>query len=106
MICTCRHFTRGTTPSFTFDLSVHLDGVEELNITFTQLNTVILEKNKNDIIVLESGNVKITLTAEETNLFSDKYEVKCQFRIKYENGAIITSEPPIVFEVDPMLHEG
>lgn len=106
MTCTCRHFTRGTTPSFTFDLSVHLDSVEELNVTFTQLNTVVLEKNKNDIIVLDSDSIKVKLTEQETKLFSDKYDVKCQFRIKYIGGAIVTSEPLIIFEVNPILHEG
>lgn len=105
MKCVCKHFTRGTTPSFTFDMSVHLDSVEELNVTFTQLNTVVLEKNKNDIIVLDADSVKVTLTEQETKLFSDKHDVKCQFRIKYTNGAIVTSEPPIIFEVNPMLRE-
>lgn len=106
MTCTCRHFTRGTTPSFTFDLSVHLDSVEELNVTFTQLNTVVLEKNKENIIVLDENSIKVSLTEAETKLFSDKYEVECQFRIKYNNGAVITSEPPIIFEVNKMLHQG
>ena len=106
MSCICRHFTRGTTPSFTFDMSIRLENVEELNVTFTQLNTVVLEKNKDDIIVLDEDTVKITLTEEETKLFSDKYSTACQFRIKYVGGVIVTSEPPIIFEVNPMLHEG
>lgn len=106
MTCACRCFTRGTTPSFTFDMSVHLDSIEELNITFTQLGVIVLEKNKEDIVVLDSDTIKVKLTKEDTELFSDKYDTECQFRIKYSNGAIITSEPPIVFEVRPMLHGG
>ena len=106
MTCTCRHFTRGTTPSFTFDMSVHLDGVEEMSVTFAQLGMVILEKNKEDIVVIDSDSVKITLTELETKLFSDKYDVECQFRIKYDGGIVITSEPPVIFEVNKMLHEG
>jgi hypothetical protein len=57
-------------------MSVHLDNVEELNVTFAQLNTVILEKNKNDIIILDEDSIKVRLTEQETKLFSDKYEVK------------------------------
>ena len=106
MTCTCRHFTRGTTPSFVFDMSVHLDSVEEFNVTFTQLNTVVLEKNKEDIVILDSDSIRVQLTEEETKLFSDKYDVQCQFRIKYTNGAVTTSEPPLVFEVRPILHGG
>lgn len=105
MICTCRQFTRGTTPSFTFDMSVHLGSVEELNVTFTQLDTVVIEKNKNDIEIVDENSIKVTLTEQETKLFSDKYDAKCQFRIKYVNGAIITSEPPLIFNVCKMLHE-
>lgn len=106
MICTCKRFTRGTTPSFTFDMSVHLDYVEEINATFMQLDTVVLNKNKNDIIVIDHDSIKITLTEAETKLFSDKHDVQCQFRIKYNNGAVITSEPPIIFKVDSMLYRG
>ena len=105
MACTCKHFTRGTTPSLVFDMNIHLDNVEEFNITFVQLNTVVLEKNKNDIIFIDENSIKLILSEEDTKLFSDKYDAKCQFRIKYINGAVATSEPPLIFKVDAMLHE-
>lgn len=105
MICTCRQFTRGTTPSFTFDMKVHLGSIKELYVTFKQLNTTIIEKTKDSIQFLDDDSVKIVLTEQESLLFSDKYEVECQFMIKYINGAIVTSEPPLIFNVNQVLHE-
>ena len=105
MICTCRQFTRGTTPSFTFDMKVHLGNIKEFYITFVQLDTIIIEKTLKDIKIIDEDSIKINLTAEESLLFSDKYPVKCQFMIKYINDIVITSEPPLIFEVNKVLHE-
>ena len=106
MICTCRQFTRGTTPSFTFDMKVHLGNIKEFYITFMQLGTIIVEKTLSDIKIIDDDSVKISLTEEESLLFSDKYDVECQFMIKYINDVVITSEPPLVFIVNKALHEG
>ena len=105
MICTCRQFTRGTTPSFTFDMKVHLGNIKELYITFKQLDTIIVEKTKEDIKVLDDDSIKVKLTEKESLLFSDKYDVECQFMIKYLTGAVVTSEPPLIFNVNKVLHE-
>ena len=105
MLCTCRQFTRGTTPSFTFDMSVHLGNIAEIYITFKQLDTIIVEKTKKDIHIIDENSIKVTLTQDESLLFSDKYEVECQFMIKYVNNVVITSEPPLIFDVCKVLHE-
>lgn len=105
MICTCRQFTRGTTPSFTFDMKVHLGNVKEFYVTFVQLDTIIIEKTLKDIKIIDEDSIKVNLTADESLLFSDKYPVKCQFMIKYINDVVITSEPPLIFEVNKVLHE-
>lgn len=105
MLCNCRQFTRGTTPSFTFDMKVHLGNIAEMYITFVQRNTIIVEKTLQDIKFLDDDSIKIQLTAEESLLFSEKYDVECQFMIKYINDIVITSEPPLIFNVNKVLHE-
>lgn len=105
MICTCRQFTRGTTPSFTFDMKVHLGNIKEFYITFVQLGVIVLEKTLTDIEMIDDDSIKVSLTAQESLLFSDKYEVECQFMIKYVNDVVITSEPPLLFNVNKVLHE-
>ena len=105
MKCTCRQFTRGTTPSFIFDMKVHLGNIKEFYVTFMQLNTIIIEKTLEDIKIIDEDSIKVSLTANESLLFSDKYPVECQFMIKYINDVVITSEPPLIFEVNKVLHE-
>ena len=105
MICTCKQFTRGTTPSFTFDMRVHLGNIKELYVTFKQLGVTIVEKTKNDIKIIDEDSIKVMLTEQESLLFSDKYDVECQFMIKYLTGAVVTSEPPLIFSVNKVLHE-
>jgi hypothetical protein len=69
------------------------------------LGTIILEKTLQDIQIIDEDSIKVSLTAQESLLFSDKYEVECQFMIKYINDAVITSEPPLIFDVNKVLHE-
>jgi hypothetical protein len=105
MECVCKQFTRGTTPSFTFDMKVHLGNIKEFYVTFVQLDTIIVEKTLKDIKIIDEDSIKVNLTTEESLLFSDKYPVKCQLMIKYINDVIITSEPPLIFEVNKVLRE-
>ena len=105
MNCVCKQFTRGTTPSFTFDMKVHLGNIKEFYVTFVQLDTIIIEKTIEDIKIIDEDSIKVNLTVEESLLFSDKYPVKCQFMIKYINNVVVTSEPPLIFEVNKVLHE-
>ena len=82
MKCMCKQFTRGTTPSITFNMGVPLDNALELYITFKQLNTLIIEKGIDDIVIVDQDTVRINLTEEESLLFSDKYDTECQFMVK------------------------
>ena len=104
MKCVCRQFTRGTTPSITFNMGVPLDDALELYVTFKQLDTLIVEKRIDDIIIVDQNTIKIILTEKESLLFSDKYDVECQFMVKYTNGAIVVSQP-LIFNVNKVLHE-
>lgn len=80
---------RGTTPThiFTFE-DINPAELKQLNIYYAQQGAVLLTKTKNDCIInsIEDDektiyNVSVTLTQQETKLFSSRYDVEVQVRI-------------------------
>ena len=95
-ICCCGgDVSKGSTPSLSFNINTPLTNINAMYLTFYQREMLILEKNKDEIIIVDEDTIKIKLTQEETLLFSAKYPVQVQIRIKYDtaNGgsAAVTS---------------
>jgi hypothetical protein len=64
-------------------------------ITYVQDDTIVLEKHKNDLIIIEVGDVyeaSLRLTQEETKLFNSQSSVKVQVRALTYNGDALASE--------------
>ena len=72
--------TRGTTPTHIFTLPIFAANISKLRITYTQGQTVVLEKTEKD--VERSGKtLRYTLTQEETLRFNAKSGVNVQIRV-------------------------
>ena len=100
----CNKLYRGTTPSFEFETEVPLKNIKTIIITLTQLNTIILEKIDDNVIILGDNKIKINLTQEESLLFSSKYDIKLQARIVYKNTKAIASDEKI-FRLHEILNK-
>lgn len=86
---------RGTTPTHTFEIPISPDDIKEIEITYQQNRKNILQKYKSDC-VLGENLVSVTLTQEETFLFSENEIVKIQIRFLDKYGNIY---PTPVFRV-------
>jgi hypothetical protein len=91
--CYCGEINKGSTPSLVFNTNAPLTNIEKLYLTFWQHGTFVLEKTKDDVVTVDEDTIKLTLKQEETLLFSSKYDVEVQLRIKYNssNSAAVTS---------------
>lgn len=85
----------GTTPTFTFKLPIGTDVVQKAKVTFRQNEKVVLEKI--DDCVLEKDVVKISLTQEETFMFSHPDKAEAQLRIKTLGDDVLASAPFFFF---------
>ena len=90
----CGEISQGSTPSLSFNTNAPLTDIDKLYLTFWQRGSFILEKDKDSIIYVDENTIKVRLTQKETFLFSDKYDIEVQLRIKYQsaNSAAITSD--------------
>lgn len=78
---------RGTTPTVTHSLPVAGSTIEQFRLYFMQGSETILTKDEDDC-TLSGNTASVTLTQEETFLFSSKkrLEVKCRYR--QANGTV------------------
>lgn len=91
-ICCCGDgIYKGSTPSLFFNINTPLVNIDKMTMIFSQCGTIILEKNKDDITTVDEDTIKVKLTQKETLMFSSKYEIEAQIRIKYTSGAAVTS---------------
>ena len=95
--CYCKGMSRGTTPSFSFHLSIPMLGRETYYMTFRQHGQIILEK--------EDNQIKVKLKQEETLLFSSKFPIEVQIRTKYADGAAVASNI-MEFWLDNIIKDG
>ena len=72
---------RATTPKHTFRVPFETSLIDEMIITYAQRGVVVLEKRLADV-ELTSYTISVTLTQEETNLFTRGDTAKVQLRIK------------------------
>lgn len=98
---------RGSTPTFTFEFDIALDGLTKMSAVFSQKETIKTEKTLEDCEV--AGNkITITLTEEETlkfetdgmkNLYTD-----VQFKFGFGDKRVISEIVQVI--VKPILKEG
>ena len=81
---------RGTTPTHEFVVDVDMTSATAIYITYKQRDKVILEKNIDDITVTDT-KLMVTLTQEETLMFSVNNNVEIQIRAKLDTGEAIAS---------------
>ena len=81
----------GTTPRHVFKLPFEAEYVEEIRITYSQNNKVLLAKKKKDC-EFDGKKVKCYLSQQETFVFSSEYPVIIQMRIKFTDGQVIASK--------------
>lgn len=96
--------TRGTTYTDVFNTDISLVTAEQIYITYTQWNKVVLEKDKSQLRVHEN-KVELDLTQDETLSFDPKANLKIQIRAKFPNGVAIAS-PIMECDVGRILKEG
>lgn len=91
-ICYCGGVFKGSTPTLNFNVNAPLENIQAMYLTFEQCGIPILEKDINNIKIVDLDTINVTLTQEETLLFSSKYDIEVQFRAKYEDGSATTSD--------------
>ena len=85
----------GTTPKHTFTFPFETDLIQELKITYSQNEKIILEKHLSDCEV-DQNSVSYKLTQEETFLFADGINVELQARALTTSGDVLASNIRIV----------
>ena len=81
----------GTTPTHTFTLPFDTSLVETIQITYKQVNNIVLQKRKEDC-VLNSNQVEVSFTQEETFKFNLNQPISIQVRILTVGGDAIASD--------------
>lgn len=94
---------RGTTPTHQFRLPFAVSRIQEIRILYAQGGQLILEKTESDC-VLNEDTVSVTLSQEETLLFSHREAVDCQIRVLTEDGTALANQA-IHLPVDMVLSE-
>lgn len=85
----------GTTPRHTFTFPFETDLIQELKITYAQNKKTVLEKYLDDCEVGQTS-VSVSLTQEETFLFSENVNVEVQVRVLTTSGDALASDIRIV----------
>ena len=99
---------RGTTAQFKFKLPYSKDELDWITITFWQPNnpdtSLLIKKSKNECSEPVSREICVSLSADDTAKFSDKYKARVQLRAQPHFGAVFGSKQQIV-TVYPMLDD-
>ena len=82
---------RGTTPTMVFSLPFNTGVISVAHITFMQRGKVVLDKELHECKCNEN-EVEITLTQEETLLFSSGYFIEAQVRARNNAGEALASD--------------
>lgn len=84
---------RASTPTFKIGLPYQRDNVQEIVLTFKQVDdeVVILEKRLEDVEWITDTKFQFTLSQEDTNLF-EFGKARVQARVKTQNGKVIPSK--------------
>lgn len=84
---------RATTPTHTFTLPIDTSRLSKILITYAQNENIVLEKTEADC-TLDGSNVILTLTQEETLLFTTEEDARVliQIRVLTTDGKVHASE--------------
>lgn len=78
---------RGTTPTITYNFPFSVSTIEKFRMYFIQGNETILTKDEDDC-TFSGQNVSVTLTQNETYLFSAKKRVETKSRFLLSDGSV------------------
>lgn len=81
---------KGTTPTHVFNVGLNADMIDEVKITYSQHNKVILSKSTRDCTI-EDGKISVKLSQEDTFLFDHNSFVEVQVRILTPGGEVLAS---------------
>lgn len=87
---------RATTPTHIFVLPFDTSLLQEIRITYQQSGKTVLQKTEADC-TLTGSEIKVTLTQQETLLFSPDERVSIQLRVLTTTGHVMASEIKKVF---------
>lgn len=87
--------------NFSFRLG-DIDNIEELDIVFSQNETTILKKSKEDI-EFGCNKISVILSAEDTFKFRANVNLHMQIFIKYINNELPIVSKPIIADVENPL---
>lgn len=95
---------RGTTPTHIFETDISLVEAEVIYVTYKQDETVIVEKEKDDLSVTEN-EIQLTLSQEETLRFNSSNDIEIQIRARFADGLAVACKI-ITTDADRILKEG
>lgn len=97
---------RGTTPTLTFTTPYAADLVQSGFISFMQRGTDVLDISLTDpAVTIEDESISVTLTQEQTLLFTTADTVKIQIRAILASGKAVASNI-VTDNVCPIVKEG
>lgn len=94
---------RGSTPTHVFTLSIPVEEIQALRLTYVQGGKTVLDKTEADV-KMSGATVTLRLTQEETLAFGDTAPVNIQLKVLTTDGAVLPSQ---IFRVhvDEILNE-
>lgn len=92
---------RVTTPTHTFKLPFEANTIDKLILTYKQNGRIVLEKNKEDVTLIDN-KIVVVLTQEETKLFEPQ-KAFVQLRVKADDA--VMASKAIVFYVSDVLND-
>lgn len=94
---------RGSTPTHVFTLSIPVEDIKALRLTYAQGGRTVLEKTEKEV-KMEGNLVTLRLTQEETLAFGQTAPVNIQLKVLLNSGAVLPSQ---IFRVhvDEILSE-
>ena len=95
---------RGTTPTHTFKTDIDLSDAAVIWLTYKANGRIIIDKEKNDLLVTEE-DISLKLTQEETLALVKGQNVSCQIRARFEDGTAVASNIMTVV-VNGILKDG
>lgn len=81
---------RGTTPTHIFEIPIDSSLLKQVQITYAQGSTNLLVKTIEDC-VLDGNSISVTLSQEETLMFSHKKDVEVQIRVLTKDGTAMAT---------------
>jgi hypothetical protein len=83
---------RGTTPTHTFDIEIDTNIIKTAKVTYSQQDSVILEKKTEDCELCDHS-ISVCLTQEDTLAFDNRYPVYIQVRILTVDDVAMSCDP-------------